>query len=231
MKKTTWVLILIAAAAAVGVGAYLLNGGAIPTGSEPSSSGSAAPSGDSSSAFSSSTGSSEPASSAQQESSAVKLTDAQITEKIHAEIPLDWKKYTVREQKENPVSAGGKTWRTYAAWDEDYEEGPLILLGPDDEKLYTYAAGDSAPMPAADDPAFDKTVRTVTGVVTDGAMMSIQIKTPEGNQLTVRRLGVELVNLDNGFKVGDQVKVTYTGAYSGNNSQRMFVQKIEGIKQ
>lgn len=228
MKKTTWVLIAVAVVAVV-VGAYLLNGGSIPTGSQPSSSGSSAPSSDSSSA--SSSGSSEPAPSSQQESSAAQLTDAQITEKIRAEIPLDWKKYALKEQKENPVSAGGKTYRTYAAWDEDYEEGPLILFNPDDGKLYTYANGDSAPVLAADDAAFDKTVRTVTGVVTDGAMMSIQIRTPEGNQLTVRRLGVELVNLDDGFKVGNQVKVTYTGTYQGDNSQRMFVQKIEGIKQ
>ena len=230
MKKTIWVLVAVAVVA-VGVAAYLLNGGSVPTGSAPSSSSSAAPSAGSSSVSSASPASSEPVSSAPPASSAVKLTDAQITEKIKTEIPLDWKKYVLKEEKEKPISVGGKTYRTYAAWDEDYEEGPLILLGPDDGKLYTYADGDSAPTPAASDPAFDKTVRTVTGVVTDGAMMSVQIKTPEGNQLTIRRLGVELVNLDNGFNVGDQIKVSYTGTYSGNSSQRMFVQKIEKIKQ
>ena len=226
MKKTILLVLAVAVAAAAGVWAYHAKKNAAPAG--PSSSASVPAS---SSESSSGPSSGEQASSAPQGASAQKLTDAQITEKIKKEIPLNWKKYTIREQKENPVSVGGKTYRTYGTWDEDYQEGPLVLLGPDDGKLYTYATGDAKPVPAAEDPAYDKTVRTVTGSVEDGAMMSVVIRTEKGNKLSIRRLGVELKNLDEGFRVGSFVKVTYTGAYSGDNSQRMFVQKIEGVKQ
>ncbi|MFU0831438.1 MAG: Lipoprotein [Oscillospiraceae bacterium] len=168
-------------------------------------------------------------SSASESVSAADLTDDQIVEKIKSEIPLDWEKYTLKELADNPVSTGGVTYRTYSTWDDDYMEGPLILYNPEDGQLYTYTYQDSAPILASQDPAFDKTEHTVTGVVKDAAMMSVQIHTTDGNDLTVRRLGVELVNLDDGFKIGKNVKVTYTGVYKGGDSQRMFVTKIEGI--
>lgn len=224
MKKTAWVL--LAAVVVLGGGILLYySHKAVPSSGPSSSAPSSSALGSSSSAASSSAA---PLSSSAS-SPVQKLTDAQITAKIQSEIPLDWKKYTLKERKENPVKAGGTTYRTFDVWDADYQEGPAILYSPDDGKLYTYTSSDKAPVLAADDPAFDKTERTVTGVIQDGAMMSITIKTPEGNVLTIRRLGVKLVNLDKGFIIGNNVKVTYTGTYSGNDSQRMFVQKIEGI--
>lgn len=225
MKKLLWGL-LAAAVVAVGVWALLNRNGSVPV-SPSSSADSQAESSSSSSAPSSAPSSSAPSS---PESQASGLTLQEIEKKIQAEIPLDWTKYRLQEEKSNPVSTGGKTYRTFSIWDEDYMEGPLVLIGPDDGKVYTYTREDAAPMLPKDDPAFDKTVRTVTGTVQDGAMMSIEILTPEGNRLTIRRLGVELANLDDGFKIGTKVKVTYTGAYQGDSTQRMFVQKIEGVK-
>ncbi len=225
MKKTIlWVLAAVVAAAA-GAWAYRANSAPAPAG--PASSVSSV-SLDLSSA-SSGPASSEPA--ASQGASGQKLTDGQITEKIKKEIPLDWEKYTIREEQDKPVSIGGKTYRTYGTWDADYQEGPLILVDPDDGQLYTYVTGDAKPVPAAEDPAYGKTVRTVTGAVEDAAMMSVIIRTEQGNKLTIRRIGVELKNLDEGFRVGSYVKVTYTGTYSGDSSQRMFVKKIEGVRQ
>ena len=153
----------------------------------------------------------------------------QIVSKIKAAIPVDWNKYTLR-QEANPVTVGKVTYLTYTMWDQDYQEGPQILVDPSTGKVYTYTSADKAPMPASTDPAFDKTVRTFTGTVKDGAMMSVLIKTPDGKLLTVRRLGVDLVNLDNGFTIGNKVQVSYTGVIQGNSMQRAFVKKIEGIK-
>ncbi|MVB09790.1 hypothetical protein CAFE_04550 [Caprobacter fermentans] len=222
MKKTGWILLIVLVVAICG-GVLLFNG------YHPAQSPSVSSGAGSASAPSSSVSSKAPSSASGPESVS-SLTDDKITEKIKSEIPLDWKKYTLKEQTDNPVSAGGVTYRTYAAWDEDYTEGPLILYSPKDGKLYTYTYKDTAPVLAAEDPAFDKTEHTVTGVVKDGAMMSVQIHTTDGSDLTIRRLGVDLVNLDDGFKVGQNVKVTYTGVYKGNDSQRMFVKKIEGIQ-
>ena len=227
MKKVLWALLAVVVVAA-GAWALLSQNGAFPASTSSSAGDSQAES-----SSSSSTPSSAPSSEAQTsepQSQASEPALEEIEQKIQAEIPLDWTKYRLQEQKDNPVSVGGKTYRTFSIWDDDYMEGPLVLLGPDDGKIYTYTREDAAPTPAAQDPAFDKTVRTVTGTVQDGAMMSIEILTPDGNRLTIRRLGVELANLDDGFKVGAKVKVTYTGTYQGDSSQRMFVQKIEGVK-
>lgn len=222
MKKTGWIL-LVALVVVICGGVLLFQSGKLPSTTPASSEP------DSIQSSSSSSISSQPSSSAQESESASSLTDDQITEKIKSEIPLDWDKYTLKEETEEPVSQNGTTYRTYSAWDEDYMEGPLILYNPEDGKLYTDTQQNAAPILASEDPAFDKTEHTVTGVVKDAAMMSVLIHTTDGDDLTVRRLGVTLVNLDNGFNVGENIKVTYTGTYEGNDSQRMFVKKIEGM--
>jgi hypothetical protein len=225
MKKTGWIILIIVV---VGIcaGVFLFTNGTFSVNSPSTSSAASAIS----SAESTVSASSETPSSESETESVASLTDAQITEKIKSEIPLDWEKYTLKELTDNPVSTGGVTYRTYSTWDDDYMEGPLILYNPEDGQLYTYTYQDTAPIPAAEDPAFDKTEHTVTGVITDAAMMSIQIHTTDGDDLTVRRFGVELVNLDDGFKIGRNVKVTYTGVCKDGDSQRMFVTKIEGIQ-
>lgn len=223
MKKTGWIFLIIVAVICGGV--LLFTNGTFSEKS-PSSSGAVS---EASSEASSLSDSSATSSSASETESAASLTDDQITEKIKTEIPLDWEKYTLKEITDNPVSTDGVTYRTYSTWDDDYMEGPLILYNPEDGQIYTYTNQDSTPIPAAQDPAFDKTEHTVTGVVKDAAMMSVRIHTTDGNDLTVRRLGVELVNMDDGFKIGQNVKVTYTGVYKDGESQRMFVTKIEGI--
>ncbi|QAT50643.1 hypothetical protein EQM14_13220 [Caproiciproducens sp. NJN-50] len=224
MKKTGWLLIIVLVVIICG-GVLLFTNGKLPVGS-PSSSGTGS---ESSSAVPSSAVSSAVPSSASS-GSVSSLTDDQIKEKIESAVPLDWKKYTLKEEKDKPVALNGVTYRTYSAWDEDYTEGPLLLYSPKDGNVYTYTYNDKAPTPASEDPAFDKTEHTVVGVVKDAAMMSVLIHTTDGHDLTVRRLGVTLVNLDNGFKVGQNVKVTYTGVYKDDDAQRMFVTKIEGVQ-
>lgn len=228
MKKTGWILLIVAVVAICG-GVLLFHGKSQPGQSSSSSDASSGVSSGASSALSSSASAPETSSSAAPESVS-SLTGKQITDKIKSEIPLDWKKYALKEQTDNPVKIGGVTYRTYTAWDQDYTEGPLILYNPKDGKLYTYTYKDKSPILAAKDPAFGTAEHTVTGVVKDTAMMSVEIHTTTGHDLTVRRLGVKLVNLDNGFKVGQNVKVTYTGVYQNDDSQRMFVKKIEGIQ-
>lgn len=221
MKKA---LLILVAAALVAVGFWAILNQKVP--GSPSSSQAES---SSSSLAPSSVPSSSASSSPQSQASSTPAPE-EIEKKIQSKIPLDWTKYRLQEQKDNPVTVGGKTYRTFSIWDDDYMEGPLVLIGPDDGEVYTYTREDAVPMPPEDDPAFDKTVRSVTGTVQDGAMMSIEILTPEGNRLTIRRLGVELANLDDGFKIGTKVKVTYTGTYQGDSTQRMFVKKIEGVK-
>ncbi len=226
MKKTGWILLIVAVVAICG-GVFLFTGKNVP-GQSLSSSSSSEPV--ASSEISSVEPSSQELSSSKESEGVSSLTNGQITKKIQSEVPLDWKKYKLKEETDKPAKVGGVTYRTYSAWDEDYVEGPLLLYSPKDGKVYTYTYQDSAPILAKDDPAFGKKEHTVTGVVKDAAMMSVEIHTTDGHDLTVRRLGVKLINLDNGFKAGQNVKVTYTGVYKGNNSQRMFVKKIEGVQ-
>ncbi|MCI1965364.1 MAG: hypothetical protein LKJ17_04430 [Oscillospiraceae bacterium] len=224
MKKTGWIILIILVVAVCG-GVLLFTGGKNPVQSPSSSSASA----EESSAPSSAASSSKAASSAVSSQAVSSLTDDQISEQIKAEVPLDWKKYALKEETDNPVNFNGVTYRTYSVWDDDYVEGPLLLYSPKDGKVYAYVSGDDAPVPAAEDPAFDKTEHTVTGVIKDGAMMSVSIHTTDGQDLSIRRFGVEVTNLKDGFKIGQNIKVTYTGVYKDNNSQRMFVKKIEGV--
>lgn len=225
MKKTGWIVLAVLVVA-ICAGVFVLSNGKIPSGN-PSSSGAGS---GSSSALSSSAVSSEAPSSAVSSGSVSSLTDDQIKEKIESAVPLDWKKYALKEETGKPVRLEGVTYRTYASWDDDYAEGPLLLYSPKDGNVYTYTYKDKAPMPASEDPAFGKKEHTVIGVVKDAAMMSVLIHTTDGHDLTVRRLGVTIVNLDSGFKIGQNIKVTYTGVYKDNDAQRMFVTKIEGVQ-
>lgn len=156
------------------------------------------------------------------------MTKQQAIDKIKSEISMDWEKYTVKEESESKI-LNNKTYRNFTMWDDDYQEGPQILLDPDDGKLYTWAQSDSAPVLASEDKAFDKTVHTVKVTLTDGAMMSYTGKTEDGNQINFRRLGIDLVNFEN-VKMGDKITVYYTGVIKGSNTERAFVTKLEGIK-
>ncbi len=151
---------------------------------------------------------------------------ASEAEKIRAEIDLDWKKYALKPTAAKTI--GKKKYNTYNISDEDGFVGPVILVDPAGGAVYTWVASDPAPVPAAADKAFDKTVRTVTGIVEDGAMMSVVLKTDAGNELVVRRLGVDTSGLTS-LKIGDRIKVTYTGVISGNDTTRAFIAKLENV--
>lgn len=146
--------------------------------------------------------------------------------KIKSSVKVDWKKY--RLNKEDNKTVSGKTYLTYTMWKDDYQEGPLILVDQDTGKVYTWVSSDSSPVPAEEDKAFDKTVHTITVTITDGAMMSYVGKTSDGNQLTVPRYGVDLVNFDN-IKIGNKIKVYYTGVIKGDDMSRAFITKLEKI--
>jgi len=225
-----WILVLATALVAFFVIGYFAGRSgktaenAVSSSSEASS---LAPSSEVSSAVSS-VASSKGASKAPSSATGKGLTTEQAIAKIQSGINMDWKKYTLKQVTPS-TTVGGKTYLTFSMWDQDYQQGPLILVDPSTGNLYTYTDTDKAPVPAETDAAFDKTVKTVTGVVKDGAMMSILIKTPDGKQLTVRRLGIDLVNLDKGFIIGNTVKVYYTGVIQDSSMQRAFVTKIEGV--
>ncbi len=57
-------------------------------------------------------------------------------------------------------------------------------------------------------------------------MMSILLKLPDGNKITVRRLGIDTSKLKS-MNIGDKIKVTYTGVLNGTDTSRMFVKKLE----
>lgn len=178
---------------------------------------------------SSSEESSQVSSEAQQSSAAAASGPKQQSiNSIKAAINLDWKKYTLKSPSQTKTIKN-KTYDMFEIWDEDYQVGPKILVDPSSGKIYTWAASDTAPVPAAEDPAFDKTVRTVTGTMVDGAMMSIELKTPDGNELVVRRLGIDTSGLKS-MKIGDKIKVTYTGIIKGSDTTRAFITKLENVK-
>ena len=146
--------------------------------------------------------------------------------KIKSAINVDWKKYRLSKQDKKTVN--GKEYLTYTMWNDDYQEGPLILVDQSTGKVYTWVSPDKSPAPAENDKAFDKTVHTVTVTLTDGAMMSYIGKTSDGKQLTVPRYDVDMVNFDS-VKIGDKVKIYYTGVIKGDDMSRAFVTKLEKI--
>lgn len=147
-------------------------------------------------------------------------------ERIKAAIDLDWSRYTLKVSA--PKLLKDKTYSTYDIWDEDYIVGPRILVDQSSRSIFTWAPSDAAPMPVEKDKAFDKTVHTVTGILKDGAMMSIVLTTDSGNQLTVRRLGIDTSKLTS-LKIGDRIRVTYTGVITGNDTTRAFITKLENV--
>lgn len=149
------------------------------------------------------------------------------TGKIQKAVPLDWKRYTLKPSAAKVVK--NKTYRAYDIIDGDYLVGPKILVDSGSGAVYTWAASDAAPVPAAEDKAFDKTQHSLVGTVEDGAMMNVVLKTESGNELIVRRVGVDTSGLTS-MKVGDKIRVTYTGVISGNDTSRAFITKLETVK-
>lgn len=147
--------------------------------------------------------------------------------KIQAAVNLDWHRYTLKAAA--PKMLKKKTYDAYEICDEDYLVGPKILVDPVGGKIYTWTPSDTAPIPAADDKAFDRTVRTVIGTVEDGAMMNVILKTESGNELVVRRLGVDTTGLTS-LKTGDRIRVTYTGVINGNDTSRAFITGLENVR-
>lgn len=147
-------------------------------------------------------------------------------ERIMAAIDLDWKKFTLKPSPSKVFK--DKSYSVYDIWNEDYVVGPKILVDQSSRNVFTWAPGDASPIPAAKDMAFDKTLRTITGILKDGAMMSIVLTTDSGNTLTVRRLGVDTSRLTS-LKAGDRIKVTYTGVISGSDTTRAFIARLENV--
>ncbi len=162
-------------------------------------------------------------------SAASGIPKAQAVEQIQKAVPVDWKKYTVKPASQSEQkTVNGKKYQTYLMWDEDYQVGPAILVDPDGGKVYTWTESDSAPVPASEDKAFDKTEHTVTGTVKDAAMMSVLIKTSDGRELSIRRLGIDTSGLKS-LTIGSKIKVTYTGVISGNDTSRAFIKKLSSL--
>lgn len=226
MKKL-WIVLLLAAAAGA---AFLLYRGL--SGREPAPASSSAPASSEAAPPSSQPAASLPVSSQAAESAAPSPSmgeseAAQAAEQAKKQIPLDWNKYALKPAYDQKT-LDGKTYRTFELWDDDYMQGIRILVDPEDGKAYTLGPSDASPVPAAQDQAFDKTPHTVTGVMEDGAMMSIQLKLADGNTVTVRRLGVDTSGLKS-LKIGDKIRVTYTGVLNGSDTSRFFVTKLETV--
>lgn len=146
--------------------------------------------------------------------------------KIKSAVKADWKKYSLKKGDKKTIN--GKTYITYTMWNDDYQEGPLILVDQDTGKVYTWVSTDSSPAAADKDAAFDKTVHTITVTITDGAMMNYIGKTSDGYQLTVPRYDVDLVNC-NSIQIGDKIKIYYTGVIKGSDMSRAFITKLEKV--
>lgn len=146
------------------------------------------------------------------------------TERIMASVKLDWKKYHLKAV--SPKTVKDKKYNAYEIWDDDLMAGPEILVDPANGKIYTFASSDTEPLPAEQDKAFDKAPHTIIGTMTDGAMMSLTLKTADGSELIIHRVGVDTSGLKS-MKIGDRIKVTYTGVIKGNDTSRAFITKLE----
>lgn len=228
MKKGILTVLVVAAAAVAGYLIFTQQNAAGPGGAASSSSSSAVSSVSASSAPSSA----QEVSSAQEAPSstaASEIPKEQAVTLVKQAISADWNKYAVKAASQTEQKTiDGKKYQTYLMWDEDYQVGPVILVDPGSGKVYTWAPADTAPVPASEDKAFDKTEHTFTGTVTDAAMMSVVVKTDDGRQLTVRRYGIDTSKLKV-LKIGTKVKVTYTGVISGSDTSRAFVTKLESV--
>lgn len=146
------------------------------------------------------------------------------TERIMAAVKLDWKKYRLKAV--SPKTVKDTKYNAYEIWDDDFMAGPEILVDTTSGKIYTWAPSDTEPLPVEQDKAFDKTPHTITGTMEDGAMMSLTLKTADGSQLIIHRVGVDTTGLKS-MKIGDRIKVTYTGVIKGNDTSRAFITKLE----
>lgn len=231
MKKVIPAVLVLAAAAAAGWLAFSRFDRTVPSGTEASSAASSAVS----SAAPASSGSSaaEAVSSAAQTVSSASspvIPKADAIALIQKAVAANWSKYSIKPASQTEQKTiGGKSYQTYVMWDEDYEVGPLLLVDPDSGKVYTWTETDSEPVPASEDPAFGKTIHTFTGTVVDGAMMSVLVKTQDGRQLSVRRLGIDTSGLKS-LVIGDKIRVSYTGVIKGNDMSRAFITKLESVK-
>ena len=149
------------------------------------------------------------------------------TDRIKAAINLDWNKNKYILKPSQAKVLKGKTYSTFDIWDEDYIVGPRILVDQSSKNIFTWAPNDASPVPVAEDKAFDKTPHTITGTVKDGAMMSVMLTTADGD-ITVRRLGIDTSKLTS-LKIGDRIKVTYTGIINGNDTTRAFITQLETV--
>lgn len=146
-------------------------------------------------------------------------------DRIKAAVDLDWNRYTLKASPAKVLQ--GKTYSTFDIWDEDYIVGPRILVDQGTKDIYTWAPNDTSPVPIAKDKAFDKTPHSIIGTVKDGAMMSVTLTTSNGD-ITVRRLGIDTTKLSS-LKIGDRIKVTYTGIINGTDTTRAFIIKLENV--
>jgi hypothetical protein len=147
------------------------------------------------------------------------------TDRIKASVDLDWNRYVLKASEAKVLQ--GKTYSTFDIWDEDYIVGPRILVDQSTKNIYTWAPNDDSPVPAAEDKAFDKTPHSIIGTVKDGANMSVTLTTANGD-ITVRRLGIDTTKLSS-LKIGDRIKVTYTGIINGTDTTRAFITKLETV--
>lgn len=230
MKKVLLSAVLVVLIAGAGYLIYRYSGSqnqqtsSSSVSSQPSSSQAAV----SSEAAASSEVPSQVSSSSQQASSSAGTAKQESINKIKSAINLDWKKYTVKSSSA-AKTIKDKTYSAFDIWDDDYQVGPKVLIGQSDGKIYTWTASDTAPILASEDKAFDKTVHTIIGTVEDGAMMNVVLKTADGSELVVRRLGIDTTGLTS-MKEGDKIKVTYTGVIKGSDTSRAFITKLETVK-
>lgn len=228
MKKRIVTVLVVVAVAAAGYLLFRQYGGQTSPAGKTVSSVPSSSSTPSSSAVLSTAGVSSAA--AASSGAAVGVPKEQAVAQIQKAIAVNWKKYSVKSAAQTEQkTVNGKTYQTFQMWDEDYQVGPAILVDPSDGKVYTWTATDSTPVPAAEDKAFDKAEHTITGTVADAAMMNVIIKTADGRELSIRRLGIDTSGLKT-LNIGDKVKVTYTGVIKGNDTARAFVTKLESVK-
>ncbi len=97
----------------------------------------------------------------------------------------------------------------------------MVLLHEDVPKRFKIIGGDSSSK---------ETISTIEGVLEEGMMHTVVIKTDDGRTLAFSKDDAEKVNLDGGLIIGCRLKIYYRGTISGTDTSKVAVTKLEKLK-
>ena len=97
----------------------------------------------------------------------------------------------------------------------------MVLLHEDVSNRFKIIGADSSS---------EKNISTIEGVLEEGMMQTVIIKTDDGHTLSFSKEDAEKVNLGSGLIIGCRLKIYYQGTISGSDTSKETVTKLEKLK-